>query len=310
LPVLSDLASLLKQALARQFNLAYVLLHLCPTCEALGIELSRFGEIDFCQISSRETELLTRAFLDIDNCCGDLPNAYLRREKFTQAFSAVHNEAFLRALSDSVPCASVRRSDVSPHINVENTLLQVMVKDFQSDWNADFLTVGMRIVDSPSYPSQGIYFYEGQDWDFPKRIALYESGADISGFKESIFKESLKRVRPTTEHMPHLYDSFASMHQAVPLRTPPKNTAGILLVLAMLQEFDCGGLKGLSEQFMEFCEFKSESGERDWKFLYDGRLTGRLRIDDWAADRRWSESFLERLMPLIDEMRTARNRLE
>jgi hypothetical protein len=166
----------------------------------------------------------------------------------------------------------------------------------------------MKVVDALSDPLMGLWFgdIDEPNWVSPKRIAFYGGDADIFGFNESIFKASLKRVTPTTAHMKHLYDSIQWVERTAPPRTPADDTEGVLLVLVMLQELSQEGSKGLSEQFTKFCLSKNASGARPWRFLCYG-LAGRLLLDDWEAELCWSTPFLERLMPLINEMKEAQS---
>jgi hypothetical protein len=105
--------------------------------------------------------------------------------------------------------------------------------------------------------------------------------------------------------MQHLFQSIHRLDERVPPRTPSDDAAAVRLVLAMLQESTCEESKGPFEQFAQFCQKIAASRKRDWVFLSKG-LVGNLDVHDWEGELCWTNGFLERLLPLIAEMKPAR----
>jgi hypothetical protein len=310
LPAISDLASLLKVAFARQFNLAYVLLRLCSKCKDLTKELQFLSKIGFCLISPERMESLNRAFETVDACIEGPGNAYERLKEFTRAAVAVHNDALFNSQVGRVSFASVKRSDVFPHMNVDNTLLQVMVKDYSQFSVLDFFGVSLKIVKDLVDPGEGFLGGEADDvhWQCPKCIAFYEDGADIFGFDESIFRTSLKQVQTTTGNLEKLWASIPDANERDgEVWAPLNDEAGVMLALATLEEFKDQGPKDLTHLLKAECEKRTGKERRRWAFLRAILDEPSIGEADEGAESYWSSGFIDKLVSLIDAIKAVRS---
>jgi hypothetical protein len=307
LPVIADLAWLLKCAFRRQFNLAYVFLSLCSTCAEIAVAFSSFTEIGLLSISPDRLALLREALMDIDACTQTVPTAYARISVFMQAAIAAHNDALMKAPNEEVPFASVTSETVFAYINTENTLLQVMAKAWfeEPDLELDFVGVGLRMADELEGVKEQLWF--GDSAGLPRRIAGYPAKRDIFGFDEEIFRRSLSKVKPAKPHMRALLENVvkpAREKSDANCKSSPivPEEAALPLAIAMLQEIDDEGPAGLDYLLTKWAATKCErspslEGNR-WQFFARG-LAGEEK--NWTAGQCWTDAFLRKLDRLLEQ---------
>jgi hypothetical protein len=216
LPAVSALSAKLRRTFATQLSLGYALLRLCPTCAdllALNVEdpdprdksgnpAPLFRTLWLPDLTPDHLQEFKSAFEAIDLCCAPwetelrLTDAYARLCAFTRVAVNTHNALLLVAQPKTVPFSVLERSHVCPHINVENTLVQVLARelagvvDFRT---SDPLAIVQLLFERLTAPTS-CWFGSHED-DFPSKILFGFEGeeTDILGFTDAIFRDSLGR---------------------------------------------------------------------------------------------------------------------
>jgi hypothetical protein len=208
LPAVSALAAHLRRVFASQPSLADALLRLCPTCadllalklytpdprDASGRPLPSFRTLWLRDVDDAEMAECTSAFEEIDRCCAHLPepsrrDAYERLCTFSRFAVDAHNALLFNAPPAPVPFAVLERAHIFPHINAENTLVQVLVKE--PHLPVDPLAIVGFLVQRLTEPAS-LWF--GSGYDFPSKIRFDFDGeqTDVLGFTDAIFRDSLR----------------------------------------------------------------------------------------------------------------------
>jgi hypothetical protein len=256
LPALSELVTELKTAFASQLNLAYVLLRICSTCTMLAEQLNYLQTLEILNIPPDNLQSLTAMLANIDKCFNTSSNAYERLSRFTHAAVDVHNCMVVNADGvEFTPFASVTRNDVFPHINVENTLLQIMAENLFAgvDVPLDSYNAGLRIIECLTMAGS-LWFLGDEDKHNPlKQIKLPGNPTQIFGIDEAVFTTSVKGIECTNRRMKLLYDHI-NAHPPEGPREPWFKRDGVMVALVMLEEVSNDNLMTLKKRFKDYCQ--------------------------------------------------------
>jgi hypothetical protein len=155
-------------------------------------------------------------------------DAYERLCTFSRLAVDAHNALLLNAPPAPVPFAVLERAHILPHLNIENTIVQVLVKE--PILPVDPLAIVGFLVQRLSAPT---YMWFGSSGDFPSKIRFDFDGeqTDILEFTDAIFRNSLQaflRSRPP--------EIGAALTAATTLRDNVLRDAGIATALLLFQD--------------------------------------------------------------------------
>jgi hypothetical protein len=152
--------------------------------------------------------------------------------------------------------ASVTRKDVFPHINVENTLLQIMALNLFTEVN--YISYSSSAVDQivqSLTDSQHLWFLGDQRNHNPlKQIKLHSNPVQIFDIDENVFTASVKKIECTPK-MTILYDQIRGNPEENP--EPQLESVGVLIALVMLEEVSNDNVNGLKNLLREYCTEKA-----------------------------------------------------
>jgi hypothetical protein len=150
----------------------------------------------------------------------------------------------VNAYGDCIPFPSVTRKDVFPHINVENTLLQIMANNLFTgdDLPLDSYDAGLRIIDRLTHDDSLWFLGDERNHNPLKQITIPGDQTSIFGIGEDIFRDSVKKIK-CRPRMEELWKKMSP--EPIKTRELTCKNEGLVVALVMLEEVSDDNLKSL-----------------------------------------------------------------